>query len=231
MSVPSHAVQVDGQGPVTADQLNSFIQTCSNVSDARGFIGVSGMLMYLNGYISAGDGGQGMFFWNAGGSAADDGGLTTIVPTGAASGIWSRIGTVAAAHASSSTAYQPSVGTTSTVGVMQGLAGSITPTRSGIVVVGVQGDVENNTASDGGSIGLRTGIGSIPAIGTPLAGTLFGTVTALNNASTANVRFPFYVSAIFTMTLGVPNWIDVSLAAATGGTTRLNDLNYTAHEL
>jgi hypothetical protein len=230
MGVPSHAVQVDGQGPVTADQLNSFIQTCSNVSDARGFVGVSGMLMYLNGYISSGDGGQGMFFWNAGGSAADDGGLTTIVPTGSASGIWSRIGTVAPAHASSVTSSQPT-GTTSTTGVMMGIAGSITPTRSGVVVVSVEGDVSNGTASDGASIGLRTGTGNAPANAAALQGTLQGSLNAINNASTAALRMPFTVSGIFTLTLAVPNWIDLSLAAITGGTATVFDVNYWAHEL
>ena len=94
MTAPFNTVYADGGPPVTGDGLNTFLQTCPSVAAARGFIGTQGMAMLLQGFVTPGDEGVGLFYWNASGAAVDDGGITTIVPTGSApgSGEWTRFG-------------------------------------------------------------------------------------------------------------------------------------------
>ncbi len=91
MTVPSLAVQIQGQGTVAADNYNTYEQSCNNVGDLRNFIGITGVQVFMRGYVSANDGGQGPFYWNAGGVHVDDGGITTIIPNGAATGQWTRL--------------------------------------------------------------------------------------------------------------------------------------------
>lgn len=45
----------------------------------------------MRGQAAVADGYQGQFYWNASGVAADDNGITTIVPNGASTGEWTRI--------------------------------------------------------------------------------------------------------------------------------------------
>jgi hypothetical protein len=92
MTVPTLTVQVNGQGTVTADNYNTFEQTCDSVAELRNFVGISGMQVFMRGYSAPNDGGQGAFYWNATGTGPDDGGVTTIVPSGAGPvGVWTRI--------------------------------------------------------------------------------------------------------------------------------------------
>jgi hypothetical protein len=91
MSAPVLTAYQNGYNQVSGDQLNTFSQWCSTVSQLKGFIGLSGMFVYVEGFTAALDGGQGWFYWNASGSAPDDGGVTTVVPNGAGSGEWNRI--------------------------------------------------------------------------------------------------------------------------------------------
>jgi hypothetical protein len=92
MTAPYHQVYADGGPNVTGDGLNTFAQICQNVADARGFIGTQGMAMLLLGFVTPDDGGDGTFAWSPTGTAPDDGGITTIIPTGsvAGSGEWIR---------------------------------------------------------------------------------------------------------------------------------------------
>lgn len=92
MGVPANLLYTQGTGapPITADNLNSFIQVSPTLSNTRSFSGVQNQGVYLQGYSSANDGGQGNFVWVLG-TGTDDGGITTIVPTGNTSGYWSRI--------------------------------------------------------------------------------------------------------------------------------------------
>lgn len=91
MSAPALTVQINGGPPVSGDQLNTYGQTCDTVAQLRGFIGIQGVQVFLRGQSAPNDGYQGNFYWNASGTAADDNGVTTIVPTGSGSGLWSRI--------------------------------------------------------------------------------------------------------------------------------------------
>lgn len=91
MSAPTHKVQINGGPPVTGDELNTYTQYVTNVTDLRGFIGVDTMTVYMLGTTTPGDGGQGSFYWNASGTAPDDNGTTTVVPTGVVQGEWTRL--------------------------------------------------------------------------------------------------------------------------------------------
>lgn len=91
MSAPQLNIAVQGGNPISADNLNTYLQGCDMVTQLRALIGVPGVQVYLRGFSSIADGGQGFFYWNAGGIAADDNGLTTVVPNGTASGEWTRL--------------------------------------------------------------------------------------------------------------------------------------------
>ena len=94
MTAPQLTQFIQGQGAVNADALNTFEQTCDTYAQLAAFTGLSGMQVYMRGFVAAGDGGQGPFYWNATSTAADDGGVTTISPVGSvASGRWLRLPT------------------------------------------------------------------------------------------------------------------------------------------
>lgn len=89
MTLPANAVQVQGQGVVTADNLNTYVQYCSTAPVLRTFIGANNMTVYLLGIAAINDEGQGSFYWD-GSSTADDDNFSIIVPSGVTSGAWIR---------------------------------------------------------------------------------------------------------------------------------------------
>ena len=90
MAAPQLTAQIQGQGSVNADQMNTWIQGCDSVSQLRVLTGLPGMEVDIRGLTTAGDGGAGRFYWNASSMAIDDG-LNVIVPSGASSGAWLRL--------------------------------------------------------------------------------------------------------------------------------------------
>jgi len=97
MTTPSPTVFVSGQGSVNADFLNGLIQGVATVAALRAFVGVSGMTIYLEGAVTAGDGGQGFYRWDSTATATDNG-STVIKPSGVSGdGAWIivAIGTLA----------------------------------------------------------------------------------------------------------------------------------------
>jgi hypothetical protein len=89
--VPSPAVQVQGQGSVGADQLNSYIGGVLNVAQLRTFTGLSNMLALLEGANTPGDGGTALYYWNST-STGPDNGTTIIQPNGSTVGAWLLLG-------------------------------------------------------------------------------------------------------------------------------------------
>jgi hypothetical protein len=91
------AVQVQGQGVVSADNLNTYLQGADNAAALRSFIGYAAdgvtVQVYMRGQVSVADGYQGFFYWNPTATGPDDNGVTTVVPYGASSGAWVRIAT------------------------------------------------------------------------------------------------------------------------------------------
>ncbi len=123
-------------------------------------------------------------------------------------------------------------GTADATGKMMGLAGTITPTFTGRVWVTITGSIFNPTAiADGAKVQIRTGTGTAPANGDALTGTARGSLVRYVAATVAEIA-PFTVTAIVNgLTLNVALWIDVGLAAITGGTATISDLTITALEV
>ncbi len=87
MTAPQLTAQIQGQGTVSADQLNTYVQWCVNVTQLRKFIGLPNMEVFIEGTNSPGDGGQGLFYWNST-SIGPDNGTTIIVPQPGVAGAW-----------------------------------------------------------------------------------------------------------------------------------------------
>lgn len=113
--------------------------------------------------------------------------------------------------------------TSSTTGVMMGLAVAFTPTKSGKILMIVSGDVDNATNNRGSTFQMRYGTGTAPINGAALTGTTAGGLKNFfqNNAS---VRVPFSLNSAPTLTVGTTYWLDISLASVTGGTSRVRNL-------
>lgn len=79
MTAPLPTVYVNGQGAVSADGLNTFIQTVSTAAQLRTFSGISGMVVLLQGLASPADGGGANYYWSVT-STGPDNGSTVIKP-------------------------------------------------------------------------------------------------------------------------------------------------------
>ncbi|HYM22528.1 MAG TPA: hypothetical protein VEU08_04955 [Vicinamibacterales bacterium] len=123
------------------------------------------------------------------------------------------------------------VGTTNAAGLMMGLAGSITPQYSGRMLLIISGTISNNTASDGAKVQARYGTGGAPANAGALTGTAVGGFVQFTMPATGGLKSPFSLNAVITgLTLGTAYWLDVALAAITGGTAAITDVSISAHE-
>lgn len=91
MTAPALSVYINAANQVSGDNFNTFEQTCDNMAQLRAFVGTSGLQIYVRGTTTPADGGQGAFYWNATGTKPDDNGVSTVVPSGAASGEWTRL--------------------------------------------------------------------------------------------------------------------------------------------
>lgn len=133
-----------------------------------------------------------------------------------------------------STPSDPST-TTSGTGVMMGLAGAITPKKSGKIQIIISGDDDNNTLGSGVQAQIRYGTGTAPANGDALTGTAVGGLVKNVNPALALLTpgtSPFSLNAIVSgLTLGTAYWVDISLARITSGTARARDISVSITEL
>src|SRR5579883_3222000 len=123
-------------------------------------------------------------------------------------------------------------GTTNTTGVMMGLGGAakITPSGSGKVLIIISGTIDNTTTG-GAGVQIRFGTGTAPSNGsTTLAGTVAGALVTINNSASGDT-YAFSLNAIVSMSIGVANWMDVSLKAISTGTAAISNLSISAVEL
>ncbi len=122
-------------------------------------------------------------------------------------------------------------GTTNTTGLMMGLAGAITPNVTGKVLIHISGDIASDTSGDGANVQIRTGTGTAPANAAALTGTAAGGLVKFVAAANAQ-KAPFSLSAIVSgLTISTAIWIDVGLAAVTGGTATIKDISISAIEV
>lgn len=123
-------------------------------------------------------------------------------------------------------------GTTDTTGKMMGLAGSITPHGSGTIFIQISGSMTQNTNADGGKVQIRYGTSTAPANADALTGTAVGNIVSLSFTTAASARHGWTCNAIVTgLSAGTAYWIDVGLAAITGGTASVKDISISAYEL
>ena len=126
-------------------------------------------------------------------------------------------------------------GTTSTTGVMMGLAVAFTPRVTGRMMAFMSGQCTNGTGDNGFSLALRYGIGSAPANGNALTGTIIGATvdgsTIVSGSGTGTPVMPCsHQGAATGLTVGTAYWIDTSLAALVGGTATMSNVNVTVIE-
>lgn len=115
-------------------------------------------------------------------------------------------------------------GTTSTAAlVMMGIAHtgsySITPATTGRILFQANGNLSNSTTGDGCKANIRYGTNTSPSNGDAQTGTLVpgsGTATLTNDiAGSAGV--PYSLIGVALLSAGTTYWVDVALAAVTGG--------------
>jgi hypothetical protein len=124
------------------------------------------------------------------------------------------------------------IGTASTVGVMQGLAGGVTPAATGRLLIIVSGYLGNDTAGRGAVVQIRYGTGGAPANGAAVAGTALGSAQQMSYGSYGTMQVPFSVTGIATgLLLGTAVWIDISLASITGGNSTAVQVSVSAVEV
>ena len=123
-------------------------------------------------------------------------------------------------------------GTSSTTGVMMGLAGLIAPVNSTRVVATFTGQILSTVSGDDCFAVLRYGTGTPPSNGTAPSGTALTPGVGLFVA-VANSHFPITLTAAVTgLTLGTAYWFDLQLTNNSGtGTALLAQINFLAYEV
>lgn len=87
--IPANARYITGVTQVGGDQLNTFVQICTNATQLRLFIGAANMSVLLEGISAPNDGSGGFFIWNSSVTGPDDN-QNVIVPSGSSQGAWVR---------------------------------------------------------------------------------------------------------------------------------------------
>lgn len=126
-------------------------------------------------------------------------------------------------------------GTTSTTGVMMGLAGTFTPMKSGKLMIVISGNIANGTAGDGATATIRYGTGTAPTNGASLTGSAAGNISKIVNPLLA-LLVPgsgnFNCNAIVSgLSLSTAYWIDIAAARVTGGTATVSGISISVIEL
>ena len=171
--------------------------------------------------------------WGAGGTAPVAGGpLCTITANPG------NVQNCAASGAGQTSVASPTAPASTAAYKMQGLAGSITPKRSGIILITISGTATSSTvtAGDGIQYQISYGTGSAPSNGGALAGTQNSTIQKYVNPATviaADVATPFSTTVVVTgLTIGTAYWIDLAAESiATVSSGGLSAVSVTAVEL
>lgn len=157
MTAPSLNQYVQGEGSVDADGLNSFEQTCDDITQLREFIGTVGMQVFVRGLATAGDGGAGIFYWIEDGTGTDDG-VTIIVPNGA-TGLWQRLATLVGSSLTVTAGASIDLTTAASFVYVQKATGSATALNlpatpipdAPLVIIDAKGDAASNNITINGN--------------------------------------------------------------------------------
>jgi hypothetical protein len=196
MTIPAPAIQIQGQGVVSADNLNSYVTGGGLLlANLRAFSGLTGMTVFMSGYTGQNDGGQGMFGWVLG-TGADDNGVSTIVPTGNTAGYWSRIGNGSAVRTPQTVNNAGNVTLTAANVINEILlrTGGTTPTDATPTASAIISAINSPYGAQSGSLRSLLLINESSGIYTltPGAG-----VTFLGNLSTGNFAIPATSQRLF----------------------------------
>jgi hypothetical protein len=152
--------------------------------------------------------------------------------------VWTEVGTFLTDSAgifvgegafTQSTPSNPT-GTTDTTGKMMGLAGSITPKGTRIIVV-ISGTQDNDTNTNGRGVKakIRYGTGTAPTNGAALTGTAVGNEPQNVNVNSVHPRTGFTCNAVITgLTADTTYWLDLGVAAIVAGTGTVYDISISA---
>ncbi len=113
----------------------------------------------------------------------------------------------------------PAVTASTAVQVMMGLGStvSVTPTKTGALLVDWSCFCVNDTVLDGGTVGLSYGTGTAPANGDALIGTAVAGNRQFTSAI-ANAKVPASGAALIVgLMVNTAHWFDLRLSATTGG--------------
>jgi hypothetical protein len=116
---------------------------------------------------------------------------------------------------SQSTPSDPT-GTTSASQVMMGLAGSITPTNSGKVLITISGSTYNTGGGTVNTHQIRYGTGSAPTNGAAATGTTAGSAVQVAPANGSQPTALSLNAVVTGLTPSTAYWIDVGLGTASG---------------
>lgn len=166
---------------------------------------------------------------------------TGVIPYRSASNTWGSVtvgsglsfsgGTLSASTPVTAQATPTSPTGSNTTAHMMGLAGSITPNKSGKIFVAISGVLNNSTAADGGTVQIRFGTGTAPSNGATATGTAAGAAISYGQNATSQ-KFPFCCTAVITgLTLNTAVWLDVTVQAVTGGTCSITSVGISAFEI
>lgn len=113
--------------------------------------------------------------------------------------------------------------------IMNGLAGAITPSKTGKCLIIISGEYTSDSTALDTNFGLRTGTGAAPANGAAATGTQ-QQYKGLR-ASSATLRIPFTMQTIATLTPATAYWIDIGLSNNASGTCQLFNVSISVIEI
>lgn len=132
-------------------------------------------------------------------------------------------------------AAQNPTGTSSTASrKLMGLGGTatITPTRTGKVLIVANFRIANSNGAGAGGIGqIYYGTGTAPANGDAVSGTAVGTVFAMTAPSAGAFETMSLTAVVTGLTLSTAYWVDLGIAATSAGTLTVSEVVITLIEL
>ena len=144
-----------------------------------------------------------------------------------------------AAHEQLTGTNSPTAPASTSAYTMQGLAGSITPTKSGNVLITICGTIiapTGTTVDNGIKYQISYGTGSAPGSNATLTGTQIGVVQEWTNpvalSAAGDLHVPFSISVVVTgLTQNTPYWIDLAAeSVTTASDIGFTNVGISAHE-
>lgn len=236
---------LSGGGKSGATQLNNGLNQASTVAaDKDSVLMPAAKAGNFVVFTNNGANGAGLY---AAGTDQINGGLASAmyyVPVGQTVTFWCQAdGAWSTAIATSGSSYQaqpgnPTAPSSTSAFQMQGIAGAITPKKSGTVLVTISGNLigSSTTAGDGVLLQGSYGTGTAPTNNAALTGTQIGNVLEYTNPTTvtaADINVPFSTQFVVTgLTIDTAYWLDLAAKSVNNAShVGLANLSVTAVEI